>query len=377
MVPSKVALSYGLSAEMKPLKLFGFDLFVPQRSKLLTINASARYDLLEPQKPPVFIAKAELSAFDINLFEVVTLMFDGAKFNNDSTKGSDFALTYNDFKIGKKAEFIEPLQKFLNPKGSGPYVKPNFSPIGIEAGYKLDLGIISIGNVSFSNVSLNAACRLPFENRQAVFTVSIGRRDSPFIISAAPYGGGGFLGLLANSKRMIGFEASFEFGGAGAFKFGPLEGQGRITVGIYVNHVESPDKDGPQGTTVEGFFFAGGSAHIACFSMSTSLSVRISQQPGGNMQGSAQYTFSFSIGVKDIEFKVRVAKSEKKGFSGSGQASLIAAPTRFAALGDFSGMRVTRRGKSTVQIRADTACQGVDWKRHDSYFANDVDGFPA
>ncbi|MCC8944248.1 hypothetical protein H8A97_03800 [Bradyrhizobium sp. Arg62] len=377
MVPSKVALSYGLSAEMKSLKLFGFDLFVPQRSKLLTIDASARYDLLEPQNPPVFIAKAELSAFDINLFEVVTLMFDGAKFNNDSTKGSDFALTYNDFKIGKKAEFIEPLQKFLNPQGSGPYVKPNFRPIGIEAGYKLDLGIISIGNVSFSNVSLNAACRLPFENRQAVFTVSIGRRDSPFIISAAPYGGGGFLGLLANSKRMIGFEASFEYGGAGAFKFGPLEGQGRITMGIYINHVESPDKDGPQGTTVEGFFFAGGSAHIACFSMSTSLSVRISQQPGGSMQGSAQYTFSFSIGVKDIEFKVRVAKSEKKGFSGSGQASLIDAPTRFAALGDFSGAYAMARGKSTVQIRADTACQGIDWKRHDSYFANDVDGFPA
>ncbi|MGY3499171.1 hypothetical protein ACVW1B_008590 [Bradyrhizobium sp. USDA 4502] len=376
MVPSKVALSYGLSAEMKPLKLFGFDLFVPQRSKLLTIDASARYDLLEPQNPPVFIAKAELSAFDINLFEVVTLMFNGAKFNNDSTKGSDFALTYNDFKIGKKAEFIEPLQKFLNPQGSGPYVRPNFSPIGIEAGYKLDLGIISIGNVSFSNVSLNAACRLPFENRQAVFTVSIGRRDSPFIISAAPYGGGGFLGLLANSKRMIGFEASFEYGGAGAFKFGPLEGQGRITMGIYINHVESPDKDGPQGTTVEGFFFAGGSAHIACFSMSTSLSVRISQQPGGSMQGSAQYTFSFSLGVKDIEFKVRVAKSEKKGFSGSGQASLIDVPTRFAALGDFSGAYAMARGKSTVQIRADTACQGVDWKRHDSYFANDVDGFP-
>lgn len=377
MVPSKVALSYGLSAEMKPLKLFGFDLFVPRRSKLLTIDASARYDLLEPQKPPVFIANAELSAFDINLFEVVSLMFDGARFHNDSTKGSDFALTYSDFKIGKKAEFIEPLQKFLNPKGSGPYVRPNFSPIGIEAGYKLHLGIISVGNVSFSNVSLNAACRLPFENRQAVFTVSIGRRDAPFIISAAPYGGGGFLGLLANSKRMIGFEASFEFGGAGAFKFGPLEGQGRITVGIYINHVESPDKDGPQGTTVEGFFFAGGSAHIACFSMSTSLSVRISQQPGGSMQGSAQYTFSFSIGIKDIEFKVRVAKSEKKGFSGSGQASLIDAPTRFAALGDFSGSYARARGTSTVQIRADTTCQGVDWKRHGSYFANDVDGFPA
>jgi hypothetical protein len=33
---------------------------------------------------------------------------------------------------------------------------------------------------------------------------------------------------------MIGFEPSLEFGGGGARKFGPLEGQGRIITSLYV-----------------------------------------------------------------------------------------------------------------------------------------------
>jgi hypothetical protein len=187
MVPSKVSLTYGISAELQRFA----SIFLPGANSQLTIDANASYDLLKPSNPPLFTAVAELGPFDVNLFEVVTLMFNGARFVNDSGKNSDFKLFYNDFKLGPKAEFIKPLETFLNPSSSGPYVVAMRGAPGIEAGYSLDLGTIMIGSLSFANVSLNAACRLPFDNRQAIFTTSIGRRDKPFLISCLPYTGGG------------------------------------------------------------------------------------------------------------------------------------------------------------------------------------------
>jgi hypothetical protein len=373
MIPSKVGLSYGVSAGLRRLE----PVFLPKPDSRITIDAAASYDLLEARTPPVFIATATIDAFDVNLFDVVTLMFDGARFVNDSRKGSDFKLFYNDFKLGPKAEFIKPLEAFLNPSGSGPYVIAMRGSPGIEAGYSLDLGTIMIGSLSFANVSLNAACRLPFDNRQAIFSASIGRRDKPFLISCLPYTGGGFLGLLATSKRIIGFEASFEFGGGGAFKFGLLEGKGRISLGIYVSQVESPEPDGQQGALIEGFFYAGGEAHITRFSISSTLVVRISQQPGGSMQGSAVFTFSFSLGIADIEFKIGVQKKEGKGFSGSKSSALAPGPVRYAALHGMVSPPSIGPNNNGAIIQALAVSQQTHWTRYQSYFSDDLDGFAA
>jgi hypothetical protein len=376
MVPSKVSLSYGISAELQPFA----SIFLPRANSQLVIDANASYNLLNANNPPLFTAVARLGPFDINLFEVVTLMFDGARFINDSRKGSDFKLFYNDFKLGSKAEFIKPLETFLNPSSSGPYVIAMRGAPGIEAGYSLDLGTIMIGSLSFANVSLNAACRLPFDNRQAIFTTSIGRRDKPFLISCLPYTGGGFLGLLATSKRIIGFEASFEFGGGGAFKLGIIEGQGRICCGFYVSQVESPDEGGEQGALIEGFFYAGGEAHVTCFCVSSTFVVRISQQPGGSMQGSAEFTFSFSLGITDIEFRIGVKKSEGKGFSGSKSSALPLGRTRYAAAAISDAAAAPASDESDrkgATIEALAVSQIADWRRYRSYFANDIDGFPA
>ena len=46
------------------------------------------------------------------------------------------------------------------------------------------------------------------------------------MIADAPYGGGGYLGTIANAAGSTGFEASFPFGGGGGFAFRPLTGKG-------------------------------------------------------------------------------------------------------------------------------------------------------
>lgn len=359
LIPAKVVASYDLQCELQDVG----GIFIHEPGSQITLSASATYNLLEWSQPPHLIATCKVDPFDIDLFEVVTLIFSGAQFVNESGKGSDFHISYKDFELGPAAEFLKPLETLMNPGGSGPYVRPSADFPGIEAGFTLDLGIISVGVLAFINVSISASCILPFDNRAATFTASIGREDRPVLLSCLPYIGGGFLTLYADAHHMIGFAASFEFGGGGGFQFGPLSGQGRISTGIYLRLLSS---DTGQTSLIEGFFYAGGEAHIACFAISATLVVRVAHQtPGGTMQGSAVFTFSFSIGFAKLRYSVGVQRKVGKGFSG--QSSVMALRTLRLVPSDSS---------TTPTVVSLAAAQQENWSRYLTYFAADVNGFP-
>ncbi|ARP64332.1 hypothetical protein A9K65_013785 [Mesorhizobium sp. WSM1497] len=349
LVPSRIALNYDMHCDLTKVS----DFFQPDPGSQITLAARATYDLLKNEAPQ-FSATCKVDAFSINLFNVVNLAFDGASFVNDSAKGSDFHVAYRDFTLGPSAEFLKPLESLMNPGVGGPFVRPASGSPGIEVGYVLDLGIISIGVMAFINVSITASCLLPFDNKQAVFTASIGREDRPVLLSCLPYVGGGFLTLYATAEKMIGFAASFEFGGGGAFAFGPLSGQGRISTGIYLRKL---DRD----VLIEGFFYVGGEARIACFAIAASLVVRVSHQSGGKMQGSAVFTYSFKIGFAKLRYSVGVHRTIGKGFSGSAMiaADLVAA------------------SKTVSSATIETLAYGLeqDWRAYQTYFS-DINGFP-
>ncbi|MGY3473458.1 hypothetical protein [Bradyrhizobium ottawaense] len=366
LVPARILLNYDMQAQLEDFPS-SKPIFLPRPGSQITLSAGAVYNLLEPTVPPRFRATCKIDPFDINLFDVVTLMFSSAQFVNESGKGSDFDIVYKDFELGPNAAFLKPLQTLMNPGGSGPYVRPSSEVPGIEAGYSLDLGIISIGTVSFINVSINAACVLPFNGARATFVASIGREDRPVLLSIAPYTGGGFLALYADAQRLIGFAASFEFGGGGGFKFGPLTGQGRLTTGIYLRKMSK--SNGDDDCVIEGFFYAGGEAHIACFAISATLVVRISHRQGGSMQGSAVFTFSFSIGFAKLRYQVGVQKSMGPGMSGSRSvAALVSKDLRL-----ISDEKATPAAVVSCAAKA----QQEDWLSYQSYFSDDLDGFPA
>lgn len=352
MAPSRIVLNYDLSAGLKEVSPF----FLPKKDSKIKLAARATYDLLDAATPPALTATCQVDAFDINLFDVVTLGFDGAQFVSASDKGSDFNVTYRDFTLGPKAEFLKPLQSLMNPGGNGPYVRPSAKFAGIEVGYVLDLGTISVGALSFINVSITASCDLPFGKGAAQFTASIGREDRPVLLSCLPYVGGGFLTLYADAKSLIGFAASFEFGGGGAFAFGPLRGQGRISTGIYLRKISS------QAIQIDGFFYAGGEAQIACFAIAASLMVRVSHRPDGTMVGSAVFTFSFSIGFAKLRYSVGVSRTIGKGFSSGAKTTRNVATAAARAL-----------LASGVVITSDAVSLLDDWREYDRYFSNDFD----
>jgi hypothetical protein len=370
---SELTYAFDLALEQKAANEASKGFFDPQEPCNLTITSKTKIDFIE--KTAQFRSVGELGPFNIQLLgnlvpDVLTLMFDGVRF--ESTGGPVHCdVKFRDFKIGKVLKFLEQLQTFLTPKkGSGFYIVPLYSGVGIEAGYGLNLGTISVAaNVSFFNVSLNAAVRLPFDDHEATFVTSLSRRDAPFTISAAPYGGSGFFSLEANAKGVTGFEASFEYGGAAAFHYGPLEGSGRVMIGAYLRR-------GTAGSTIAATFYAGGSASIWIFSFGASLYVTAESKSGEQkIVGTATFTFSFSIGLADYDFRVNVRRELDWG-GGSGGSTKSSSLVNNSA--DALNARALRRphvqtaNNEQAEYRADSWCQSEHWGRHRDHFDMDL-----
>lgn len=320
LVPLKRTLNYRLDFAFKatpdnPIA----KIFQPQQGGRFTLEMAATIDLVKLDTK--MTAKGRIDSFDIKLVggfvDALTLSFEGAEFSFGAGGSPKFDVFYRDFTIGRDLDFVQKLQGWLKPNkdGSGFFIQPARGVPGIKAGYGISLPIITLGNVSFSNVSLNTGVILPFDGGEALFEVSLGRPMALFRIAASPYAGGGFLAVTANVDGVKGFEMSLAFGGGGAFQAGPLVGQGFIDTGIYVRTLRL--SNGKRITDLYGTFYAGGSASIWVFNFAASLYVRLGMSGGGDMEGEAIFTFSFSMGIVDYDYRCEMRQRRGKLESGS------------------------------------------------------------
>lgn len=317
-LPTRLNLSYDWGTELRPFPASEpiFEM-LPREPNLikstevtdqdLSIVVRGGIDLLTKKKE--FSVASEIKAFSIHLFpsfDAVTIQFKKAAFKTDEN-GSDFKVEIGDVIIGDELKYIQELAEALNPD-TGPYVRLLFSPPAIEAGFRLNLGSVNLGAISFLNIALEVSCELPLDSREALFRFALSSRRLPFLISVPPYGGGGFFAIKTQATDLVSMSASFEFGGVGDLSYGPLKAQARATTGIYV------EKSKARGTTIEGFFVAMGEAHIACFSLSVEFGLSIKQNKG-SMVGTAYYSFEFKVSI----FKVKYGVSVEKVISGSSE----------------------------------------------------------
>lgn len=403
LIPISATVSYDFktSIDAEKAKQYAGGVFLPAKQCELIVHSEARVDFINSTKPTA-LSRGSLGKFDIKLigeeFDAVTLHFDGVTFeSNGGPVNCD--MKYAGFTLGNELQFLEQLAPYFNaPPGSGFYMKALDTGLGLEAGYGLPVGTISLGDISFFNISLNAAARLRFDDKEATFVASLSRRDAPFTISAAPYGGSGFFSLEADAKGLAGFEASFEYGGAAAFAYGPLEGQGRLMVGVYIRSTRST-------TDISATFFAGGSASIWVFSFGASLYV-CARPKDNHMVGDATFTFSFSLGIVDYDYSCTVHVSLAWG-GGGGDSSSVGSASDYLGEGillaevDPDLIALTRTDLPTqhtlpskskcddpqkakkdpkaplpgidVPLRVvDTWCQALNWREYIDYFDLDL-----
>jgi hypothetical protein len=389
LLPLEIRLkhSFAVVLEDGPVREATGGLLQPQGDPTLKFGAEVIFDPLAAAnggQAVTFAADGSLGRFDIKLvgdfIDALTLRFAGARFTAGTGKKARFDVDYIGHKVGPALEFVEQLSTILNPgAGSGPYIRPNFSPIGIQAGYMLDVGAFSLGAVAFDNIKLDCSVILPFSDDDARFRASLSSRDSPFTISYLPWGGSGFFAIEANPDGIVALELQFEFGGAAIFAFGPLVGRGRAMAGLYVRTITVGER---RITEIQATFFVGGSAKIWIFSFGASLLVRLGQVDGA-MTGEAVFTYSFSIGIKDFEFSVRIVKKENKGYSGNSsngnvRGASLYAPRRYAQSGEPGsdkdpplpdGANAPNLPPTAARIDTKTKGPGEDWSTYCRYFA--------
>ncbi|OSI28070.1 methyl-accepting chemotaxis protein [Bradyrhizobium canariense] len=336
LIPTRATLNYDFRSSINR-RSSQEAIFQPAEHAPFGIEVRASADLLKGTL--AFAARGYLGRFDIKLIgsivDALTLKFGGASFTLEAGAKPRFDVIYEDFIIGRDLEFAQKLQSYLKPdEGSGVFIQPLVGRPGLEAGYGINLGVLSVGATSFFNVTLNVSAELPFNNGESLFKVSLGRRLAPFTMSALPFAGSGYFSIFAGADGIRGFEASFEFGAGGSIGYGVLSAQVRIQVGVFVR-VLKVDNDNI--TELYGTFFAGGSASIWIFHFATSLYVRLGQASGGAMYGEAVYSFSFSLGLADYDYSVTAHHQENAVGSQKTSALLddvpggVASPIRFAA----------------------------------------------
>ncbi|TPJ77213.1 hypothetical protein [Mesorhizobium sp. B2-6-2] len=335
LIPTRVTLAYDFNAELKDAVLGG--IFIPNHSALkdkykdiydpnsadcqLTLKARTTIDLLT-RAPPKVDVSGGLGAFAVKLvgtdFDVITLKFDGARYGSDT--GGKFKTNVTGVQLGEMVEFLEQFSQYISFGDSGFFLAYRFDLPGIEAGYRMAPIYLTLGALNISNLSLNASCILPFSDGEAIFKVGLSRPESPFAITVGIYGGAGHLALYANASGIIGFSASMEFGAIVDFRLGPVAGRGQVSAGIYIVSLKIGKT---RVSTIQGVFTAAGSANIAMFRISAMLQVRVGQQGSGGVAGHAIFVFSFSLGIKDIEFRFVIFKQESKGYGGGGLSAAL------------------------------------------------------
>lgn len=318
LIPASVKQSYDWDTRVGPFpssnpifeidralevgKLPEYGAIIPKTKKGITndlvLEASIEINLFTGDRK--IITKGRMRPFKIHLLgsaiDLATIGFKGMEVISVNGAKPTFKADIAEVEIGQALSFISALAPFFGPKpDNGPYVRLKVAPLGVEAGYKFSAPVIYVGAIVFSGIAIKVEMFLPFENQQATFSFVFASRTKPFLVSVPPYGGGGFVGLLATPKGVVGFEIQVEFGAVVPIEFGPLKADGRVTAGIYL-------KSRPGMRVIEGFVRAVGEGNIACFSIFVCLEVTIRQENGGNVTGSASFTFSFKVGFVEISY---------------------------------------------------------------------------
>ena len=327
----------------------------------LIIESTINIDFLSGKRSASITGK--LNEFTIKLLgsiPMADIRFKKASFTLEPGQSPKFDMAIKEVQLNQCLEFIKPLQEWLAPGDSGFYLRPIVGAnLGIEAGYTFAAGVIQIGTVQFIDVSFGVSARLYFDGSEAEFAFYLASPQRPFLIANPPYGGGGYVVLIANARGIKSMELSFVMGAVTAISFGPLRGYGRVTAGFGL-------KISGEERTIFALVEAMGEGSVAFFSIAIALRVMLIQQTregSSSMYGTANYSYRFKLGFIRYRYGV-TARYTVKGRKKSGSKPTAAVlPPVVGAIAETIGSAVLSiqdvpRLKNTVPLKS------RNWRRY-------------
>jgi hypothetical protein len=260
-----------------------------------------------------FTLSGALTNFRLSLFNVIEVAFKVFSFKSENGKKPDFhvELDGTGFKFLGDLEFVNEVVKVLD---TGHFTDPPFldiSPQGLALGYTLTIPTVAVGVVGLSNIALGARLSLPFTGDPARLRFNLSERQNPFIVSVAPFGGGGFFAIAVGVDGLEVLEASVEFGGNVSIDLGVASGGVYVMAGIYFRIKVSP----PASSELTGYIRLGGSLSVLGI-ITVSIEFYLGLSYGdGKAWGEARVTVSIDVFVFHGDVTVR-CRRELAGSAG-------------------------------------------------------------
>jgi hypothetical protein len=211
-------------------------------------------------------------------------------------------------------EFVDELREAIPPElfGEGPSL--DVSPNGIRAGFAIGLPPIAVGVFSLKDVHLGAGLALPFLDGKPVFDFEVSRRDHPFLLSVAIFGGGGFFHLQLDTAGIKELEAALEFGATASLDIGVASGSVHMMAGIYFS-LERRQPNNELAATLTGYLRVGGSLSVlGLITISVEFNLSFTYTEQGKAYGRATLTVQVEVAFFSKSVKLTVERT----FGGKG-----------------------------------------------------------
>jgi hypothetical protein len=310
-ISNGIESTFNWKAEGQSLK--AKDSFKPNGSTSLVIDVKLITKEGEKVDEPEYTVTGVMKDFLID-FGVIALKFNSFEFSSLKGQKPTVNVDVADVSFAGPLSFVDEIRKSIPTSGfsNGPHF--DISPSGITAGYSIGIPTIGVGIFSLQNVTLSAALNLPFTDKPLSTKFEFAKREDPFLVSVAMFGGGGYFGIEVTSDGIESVEAALEFGGNISIDIGVASGGVYIMAGIYFK-LEG-DK-----VQLSGYLRCGGSLEIlGLISLSLEFYMALTYESGDNgvrVWGQATLTVEVDIAFfsKSVELTVEREFANSPHFS--------------------------------------------------------------
>jgi hypothetical protein len=303
------------------------------------LDASVITDLANPNNS-TYTINGTLKKFVVNLMSTgddkfIEITFDSLTFSSVKGQKANVDVTIHAVEFVGPLKFVQQLQSFMDFSGEGG-PKIELKPTGISADLTVNLPTIAVGLFQLSHVGIDANFMLPYDGSPAVFGFGFSKRENPFQLSIAIFGGGGYFGIKIGTDGVHEIDAGFDFGAMCAINLGVASGSVSLTAGFQFSYAIEPST-GHHTCTLTGYVKLTGNLSILGGIISMSLEFDLSltyveDQNGSSVTGTATVSISISI----LFFHFSVSATATKTFTnsgGSGGSVSMAAGRHAAAVG--------------------------------------------
>jgi len=268
-------------------------------------------------EPPTYEFTGTLNDFRIGVLASVFVNFVEFAFATRNGQKPDVTVALDPVQPVEFAgdlEFVDELRKAIPPGlfGDGPSL--DVSPTGIKAGFAIGLPPLAVGVFALKDVTLGAGLTLPFLDGKPVFDFNVSRRDQPFLVAVAIFGGGGFFHLQLDSAGMKELEAAIEFGATASIDIGVASGSVHMMAGIYFS-LQRKDPGNDLAATLTGYLRVGGSLSVlGLITVSVEFNLSFTYVEEGKAYGRATLTVQVEVAF----FSKSVELTVERTFGGEG-----------------------------------------------------------